>query len=232
MLRRIRVEWHVKEGETISPIKHCATVRGPVRKILLGERVALNTLARCSGIATKSSSLVSLLQNHSAKVPILAGTRKTTPGFRVVEKYGMLVGGADPHRHDLSSMTMLKDNHIWSKGSITNAVKAAKAVGGFALKVEVECQSEAEAAEAILAGADIVMLDNHTPEQAHVAASNLKKRFREDTTGGPRAFLIEISGGITEENITSFVGSDVDIISTSSIHQGVGYVDFSLKIAH
>lgn len=144
----------------------------------------------------------------------------------------MLVGGADPHRHDLSSMTMLKDNHIWSKGSITNAVKAAKAVGGFALKVEVECQSEAEAVEAIIAGADIVMLDNHTPEQAHIAAKNLKQRFREDTFGGPRAFLIEISGGITAENITSFVGSDVDIISTSSIHQGVGHVDFSLKIAH
>lgn len=91
---------------------------------------------------------------------IIAGTRKTTPGFRLVEKYGMLVGGIDPHRYDLSSMVMLKDNHIWSKGSIPKAVSAARSVCGFSLRIEVEVRDEAEAVQAIEAGADVVMLDN------------------------------------------------------------------------
>ena len=125
------VEWHVKEGDTVGEkITHCATVRGPVRNLLLGERVALNTLARCSGIATKSNRLLTLLRKAGYQ-NILAGTRKTTPGFRLVEKYGMLVGGVDAHRVDLSHMTMLKDNHIVAAGSITNAVRAAKSAGGY-----------------------------------------------------------------------------------------------------
>ncbi|MCJ1226358.1 hypothetical protein MMC12_003008 [Toensbergia leucococca] len=222
------VEWHIQEGESFDPIKHCATVKGPVRKILLGERVALNTLARCSGIATKSARLLSLIHSAGHANTILAGTRKTTPGFRLVEKYGLLIGGCDPHRHDLSAMTMLKDNHIWAAGSITRAVHAAKAAGGFAVKVEVECQSEAEADEAVAAGADVVMLDNFTGEGVQVTARGLRERWR----GKGREFLIEVSGGLTEENVGGFVCGDVDVVSTSSIHQGVQHVDFSLKITH
>ena len=157
---------------------------------------------------------------------ILAGTRKTTPGFRLVEKYGMLVGGCDTHRIDLSAMTMLKDNHVVAAGSITRAVKAAQAAAGFAIKVEVECQSETEADEAVAAGADVVMLDNFTGEGVKVAARGLKERWR-----GRREFLTEVSGGLTEANVADFVCNDVDVISTSSIHQGVPHVDFSLKIA-
>jgi nicotinate-nucleotide pyrophosphorylase (carboxylating) len=172
----------------------------------------------------RSAQLLNLLRTAGYK-NILAGTRKTTPGFRLVEKYGMLVGGVDQHRHDLSSMTMLKDNHIWAcGGSITKAVHAAKAAGGFAVKVEVECQTEAEAHEAAAAGADVVMLDNFTPDGVKVAAKNLKEQW------GGRGVLIEISGGLTEGNVSAFVSSDIDIISTSSIHQGVKHVDFSLKI--
>lgn len=142
---------------------------------------------------------------------------------RLVEKYGMLVGGVDPHRHDLSTMTMLKDNHIWAcGGSITKAVHAAKAAGGFSVKVEVECQSLAEAVEASKAGADVVMLDNFTPEGVRDAAKELKKQF-------PNV-LVEVSGGLTEDNVEPFVCEDIDIISTSSIHQGVKHIDFSLKI--
>ncbi|KAL8674751.1 MAG: hypothetical protein Q9168_000835 [Polycauliona sp. 1 TL-2023] len=239
------VEWHVREGETFEPVKHCATVRGPIRKILLGERVALNTLARCSGIATKTSTLLHLLRTHAPTKhpPILAGTRKTTPGFRLPEKYALSVGGADPHRHDLSSMTMLKDNHIWAcSGDITRAVRTAKAAGGFSVKVEVECQSEAEAMEAIRAGADVVMLDNFKPgEELRMVVGRLKERFREgrweDGEGEwqkepVKEFLIEISGGLTEENVEWYVVEGVDVISTSSIHQGVKHVDFSLKVVH
>ncbi|KAF2084567.1 nicotinate-nucleotide pyrophosphorylase [Saccharata proteae CBS 121410] len=220
------VEWHIKEGEVFDPVKHCATVRGPVRKLLLGERVALNTLARCSGIATKSDSLLTLLRK-AGYTNTLAGTRKTTPGFRLVEKYGMLVGGCDPHRHDLSAMTMLKDNHIWSSGSITKAVHAAKASGGFAIKVEVECQSFEEADEAIAAGADVVMLDNFTGDGVKECSKKLKDKWGR---GRNARALVEVSGGLTEENVEKYVCDDVDVVSTSSIHQGVKHVDFSLKI--
>lgn len=115
-----RVQWFFREGAQLQPTPDnpkikVAVVRGPARHLLLGERVALNTLARCSGIATKSDRLLQAAQQAGFR-GLVAGTRKTTPGFRLVEKYGMLVGGIDPHRYDLSSMVMLKDNHIWSKG--------------------------------------------------------------------------------------------------------------------
>lgn len=239
------VEWHANEGchvETHGGKKALATVSGPARGLLEGERVALNILARCSGVATQSRRLLVNLRSAGYK-GIVAGTRKTTPGFRLVEKYGMLVGGADTHRMDLSTMTMLKDNHVWSRGSITEAVKAAKAAGGFSLKIEVEVQSEEEADEAIAAGADIIMLDNFTGEGVRVAARSLKERW-----AGKQQFLLEVSGGLTADNAESyichgkvaersFMGSnvadrrlDIDILSTSSIHQGVPHVDFSLKI--
>ena len=141
----------------------------------------------------------------------------------------MLVGGCDPHRHDLSQMTMLKDNHIWASGSITRAVRAAKAAGGFSVKVEVECQSLEEANEAAEAGADIVMLDNFSPDGVRTAAAQLKDKWGRGT-GDRKAFLVEVSGGLTEENVEPYVCGDIDIVSTSSIHQGVKHVDFSLKI--
>ena len=259
-----RVEWHITEGHSLPPaqVTTCATVRGPIRKILLGERVALNILARCSGIASKSSALVSALRAHGWN-GTLAGTRKTTPGFRVVEKYGILVGGADPHRHDLSSMTMLKDNHVWacannaasssssSSGSksagvkdgdesaiaaaIPQAVQAAKSVGGFATKVEVECRSLDEANAAIGAGADVIMLDNFSPEGVRDAARQLKEKWRQpgsaSASASSRSFLIEVSGGLNESNAALYACPDVDILSTSSIHQGTGIVDFSLKVS-
>ncbi|KAI9172355.1 Nicotinate-nucleotide pyrophosphorylase [Paramyrothecium foliicola] len=225
------VEWHADEGTFIDPSNaggktSVATVRGPARGVLLGERVALNTLARCSGVATRSRDLVTRLR-EAGYAGIVAGTRKTTPGFRLVEKYGMLVGGADAHRMDLSAMVMLKDNHVWSRGSISDAVAAAKAVAGFSVKVEVEVQSEAEADEAIGAGADVVMLDNFTGDGVRVAARSIKERW-----SGKRHFLLEVSGGLKADNVAPYVCQDIDIISTSSIHQGVPHVDFSLKIEH
>ncbi|KAH7634294.1 putative nicotinate-nucleotide pyrophosphorylase [Sordaria sp. MPI-SDFR-AT-0083] len=196
------VEWHATEGchvETHGGKKALATVSGPARGLLEGERVALNILARCSGVATQSRHLLVNLRSAGYK-GIVAGTRKTTPGFRLVEKYGMLVGGADTHRMDLSTMTMLKDNHVWSRGSITEAVKAAKAAGGFSLKIEVEVQSEEEADEAIAAGADIIMLDNFTGEGVKVAARSLKERW-----AGKKQFLLEVSGGLTADNAESYI---------------------------
>lgn len=229
--------------------------------ILLGERLSLNILSRCSGIASRSASLVSALRAHSWN-GTLAGTRKTTPGFRLVEKYGILVGGADPHRHDLSSMTMLKDNHVWAcannraspsasssdavpidqqqqhrhsdqpaflsiAAAIPHAVHAAKAAAGFANKIEVECRSIDEANAAIQAGADVIMLDNFSADGVRAAAHHLKQTW----AGKNKSFLIEVSGGLNEANAKDYVCDDVDILSTSSIHQTAGIVDFSLKVS-
>lgn len=133
-----------------------ATVTGPVHHLLRGERTALNTLSRCSGVATAAHTAVQIARDLHWNGHV-AGTRKTTPGsFRTVEKYGLLVGGAATHRLDLSQMVMLKDNHIWSRGgSISAAVQAAKVAAGFSQKIEVECQSLEEAQEAAKAGADV-----------------------------------------------------------------------------
>ncbi|TFK71809.1 nicotinate-nucleotide diphosphorylase [Pluteus cervinus] len=218
------VEWHVKEGDSFEPVKHVATVRGKARHLLLGERIALNLLARCSGIATKSRRIKDLARSYGYH-GIIAGTRKTTPGFRLVEKYGMLVGGIDPHRHDLSSMIMLKDNHIWSSGSITNAIEQARAVGGFSLLLDVEVRTEEEADEAINAGADIVMLDNLEGQELVSVAQRLKYKWK-----GQRKFLFETSGNITEDNLRERAINDIDILSTSAVHQSVQHIDFSLKI--
>ncbi|KAK2466094.1 hypothetical protein APHAL10511_001736 [Amanita phalloides] len=218
------VEWHLRDGDIFEPIKHIATVRGKARHLLLGERIALNLLARCSGIATRSRKIKDLARSYGYN-GIVAGTRKTTPGFRLVEKYGMLVGGIDAHRYDLSGMIMLKDNHIWSSGSITTTVKQARAVGGFSLLLEVEVQSESEADEAIDAGADIIMLDNMEGEQLVGVARRLRGKWK-----GKRNFKFESSGNITEHNLKERAINDIDILSTSAVHQSVPHVDFSLKI--
>jgi len=164
---------------------------------------------------------------------ILAGTRKTTPGFRIVEKYAMLVGGIDAHRIDLSSMIMLKDNHIWSKGvilllseliiqgSITDAVRAARSVGGFALKIEVEVQSEAGADEAIAAGADIIMLDNFDGPGLRKAAFSIRERWNFDSISkDTNKVLLECSGGLTEENVASYLCN------------GISFLEFVLTSSH
>lgn len=216
-----KVVWNASEGDFIQPVCEVATVTGKVRNILLGERVALNCLTRASGIATMSRRLQQLADDHGWHGEV-AGTRKTTPGFRLVEKYSLLVGGMSTHRHDLSSMVMLKDNHIWSAGSITQAVHDARKACGFSLKIEVECRSTAEACEAADAGADVVMLDNFQPQVLHEAAGRIKRQF-------PRV-LVEASGGLTKDNVTAYFGPDVDVVSLGCATQGYSVVNYSLKI--
>eukprot|EP00834_Sanchytrium_tribonematis_P009025 NODE_1392_length_1158_cov_1.479698.p1 type:complete len:288 gc:universal NODE_1392_length_1158_cov_1.479698:53-916(+) len=218
------VEWHVKDGHEITQITTpICKIKGLAKQILLGERIALNALARCSGVATMSNEamkLVNSVQYHG----LVAGTRKTTPGFRLVEKYGMLVGGVDSHRMDLSSMVMLKDNHIDSLGSIKSAVAATKKYSGFHTKIEVECRNDYDATEAIQAGADVIMLDNFSPENAKETAKALKQKFKN------HHFIIEVSGGISLENIKDYCGEYIDVISTSAFTQRYSVIDFSLKV--
>ena len=227
------IKWFVQEGEIIDSAKinqnkgkiPVALVRGPAHQILLAERTALNLLARSSGIATQSFMTKKLAEENGYK-GIIAGTRKTTPGLRLVEKYSMLVGGVDAHRYDLSSMVMLKDNHITSVGSITKAIDRARSVCGFSQKIEVEVSSEDEAREAIEAGADVIMLDNFSDKELPLVA----KRLKESYVGLLKSFVLECSGGLTKENIKTYLNNDIDVYSTSSIHQGCKNIDYSLDI--
>ena len=208
----------VKEGEKVL----LATVVGPVNALLRGERTALNTMSRCSGVATASRKAVDHAKSLGWK-GLVAGTRKTTPGFRLVEKYGLLVGGAATHRLDLSQMVMLKDNHIWAVGgSITKAVQVARKAAGFTCQIEVECQSLEEALEAASAGADIVMLDNFEPSQLKQDAATFKSQFPHVT--------VEASGGITFDTMHSYISDHVDVISRGNLTQGYPAIDYSLKI--
>ena len=216
-----KVEWLREEGSLIKPITEIAYVTGPINKLLIGERLALNIITRASGVATQANKIIEQAKNlgFSGKI---AGTRKTTPGFRLIEKYGLIVGGADTHRMDLSSMVMLKDNHIASAGSITKAVTKAKKISSVWTKIEVECKSLEQALEALNAGAEIVMLDNFTPSIAIETAITIKKTW-------PKA-IIEVSGGINKENISNFYSNSIDIISLGILTTNYSPIDYSLKI--
>eukprot|EP01065_Artemidia_motanka_P053435 TRINITY_DN9907_c0_g1_i1.p1 TRINITY_DN9907_c0_g1~~TRINITY_DN9907_c0_g1_i1.p1 ORF type:complete len:314 (+),score=87.22 TRINITY_DN9907_c0_g1_i1:61-942(+) len=223
-----RVEWTrmYPEGSRVNASSASRVtigrVFGPAARILQGERTALEVLTRCSACATAARDAVDIAQKQGWKGRI-AATRKTTPGaFRLVEKYGVLIGGADTHRYSLSTMTMLKDNHVDAAGGITAAVKKAKDLGGFALKVEVEARSVADAEEACRAGADVVMLDNFTPDQLRECAPKLKQAF-------PHT-LFEVSGGITHSSLPNFLVDGVDILSMGCLTHGTPATDVSLKI--
>jgi nicotinate-nucleotide pyrophosphorylase (carboxylating) len=221
------VAWHVQEGARITPAQAAArtivaTVTGPARALLMGERTALNCLARASGVATQAAEAVAVAR-AAGWAGQVAGTRKTTPGFGLVEKYALLVGGASTHRMDLSNMVMLKDNHVWSTGGIAASVRKAQAAAGFSTQVEVECSSLAEALEAAGAGAQIVMLDNMTPSVLRETAAALKAVH-------PRV-VIEASGGIESGSLAAYLSPHVDVVSMGKLTQGYGVLDFSLKIA-
>ena len=211
------VEWLYQEGNQLEPVCEVAKVTGPANRVLQGERTALNVLTRASGVATHARALATEAKRIGWSGEV-AGTRKTTPGFRLVEKYSLLVGGISTHRHDLSQMVMLKDNHIWSAGSISLAVKRAREAAGFSIKIEVECRSIAEAKEAAGAGAEIVMLDNFEPAALAVAARALKSEFPH--------LIIEASGGIRRDTLAQFCLPEVDVVSLSATTQGYAAVNF------
>lgn len=216
-----QVSWLLPEGSKLVPVTKVAEVRGPAHRLLLGERVALNTLARCSGIASAAAEAVRVARG-TGWTGHVAGTRKTTPGFRLVEKYGLLVGGAAPHRYDLGGLVMVKDNHVVAAGDVEQAVRGARRAADFALKVEVECSSLQEAVRAARAGADLVLLDNFQPEELHPTAAALKAQFP--------SVVVEASGGVTLGNLPQFCGPHVDVISLGMLTQAAPALDFSLKL--
>ncbi|XP_032462410.1 nicotinate-nucleotide pyrophosphorylase [carboxylating] isoform X3 [Phocoena sinus] len=216
-----QVSWLLPEGSKLVPVAKVAEVRGPAHCLLLGERVALNMLARCSGVASAATAAVETARG-TGWAGHVAGTRKTTPGFRLVEKYGLLVGGAASHRYDLGGLVMVKDNHVVAAGGVEKAVRGARQAADFSLKVEVECSSLQEAAEAAEAGADLVLLDNFRPEELHPTAAALKARF--PNVG------VEASGGITLDSLPQFCGPHIDVISLGMLTQAAPALDFSLKL--
>ena len=182
-----KVIFDVKDGDAVKKGQHMATVIGDIRVLLSGERTALNYLQRMSGIATYTNTVAKMLEGTKTT---LLDTRKTTPCMRIFEKYAVKVGGGSNHRYNLSDGVLLKDNHIDAAGSVAAAVKAAKAYAPFVRKIEVETENLDMVKEAVEAGADIIMLDNMSPEEMAEAVKIIDGRAK-----------TECSGNVTKENI-------------------------------
>lgn len=210
----------VPEGVKVGPNTLIAEVEGPARMLLSAERTALNFLQRLCGVATQARRFVDAVAHTSCRV---VDTRKTTPGWRRLEKYAAGVGGAKNHRADLSSGVLIKDNHLIAAGGITAAIKRSQEYASHLLKVECEVTDLKGLLEAIEAGADIVLLDNMTPEQIKEAV-----RLAEQHKKGARRVLLEASGGINLQTIASYAEAGADIISSGSITHSAKAIDIGL----
>lgn len=212
----IKIEILIKDGESVKYGDEIMRLEGRTASLLKGERTALNLIQHMSGIATAANQATKLVDGTNASI---ADTRKTLPGMRPLQKYAVMTGGAKNHRYNLSDAAMLKDNHIDAAGGITAAVTALRKKIGHMTKIEVETRNLDELKEALAVGADIIMLDNMSPE--------LMKEAVEITNG--RAVL-EASGGITNETLREVAESGVDIISIGALTHSVKAFDISMYI--
>ena len=212
------IEMFCHDGDGVREGDLMAKVTGDIRVLLSGERVALNYLQRMSGIATYTRSVAKLLEGSGVT---LLDTRKTTPNCRVFEKYAVRVGGGCNHRYNLSDGVLLKDNHIGAAGSITKAIQMAKAYAPFVRKIEIETETLEQVAEAVEAGADIIMLDNMTPEVMKQAVALIDGRAQ-----------TECSGNITKENIARICEIGVDFVSSGALTHSAPILDISMKHLH
>ncbi|MDY5845504.1 MAG: carboxylating nicotinate-nucleotide diphosphorylase [Bariatricus sp.] len=212
------VELFCKDGDAVKNGELMGVVRGDIRVLLSGERVALNYLQRMSGIATYTHSVAKLLEGSKTK---LLDTRKTTPNMRIFEKYAVRVGGGYNHRYNLSDGVLLKDNHIGAAGSVRKAVEMAKEYAPFVRKIEVEVENLDMVREAVEAGADIIMLDNMSPDEMKEAIRIIDGRAE-----------TECSGNVTKENIARLTSLGVDYISSGALTHSAPILDISLKNLH
>ena len=211
------------DGDAIKKGDILLEIEGNARRILLLERTALNLLMRMSGVATVTNRIVAKVNDANPKVRV-AGTRKTAPALQKFDKLAIAIGGGDPHRNALDDMVLIKDNHIAVVGSVKDALLLAMENVSFSKKIEIEVESVEDALIACENGADIVMLDNMSPEEVQSTLNALKEKgLRENV-------LIEISGGITEDNILDYAPLDVDIISLGSITHQASSLNFSLDM--
>ena len=211
-------EFYVKDGDKVEKGQLLGIVRGDIRVLLSGERTALNYLQRMSGIATYTRQIADLLKGSKTK---LLDTRKTTPNMRIFEKYAVKTGGGYNHRYNLSDGVLLKDNHIGAAGSVKKAVEMAREYAPFVRKIEVETENLDMVKEALEAGADIIMLDNMTPEMMKEAVALIDGRAQ-----------TECSGNVTKENIENLVSIGVDYISSGALTHSAPILDLSLKNLH
>lgn len=212
---KTKVSFDVKDGDRVKKGCHLATVTGDIRVLLSGERTALNYLQRMSGIATYTNAIVKLLEGTRTK---LLDTRKTTPCMRIFEKYAVRVGGGSNHRYNLSDGVLLKDNHIDAAGGVKEAVAVAKTYAPFVRRIEVETENLDMVREAVEAGADIIMLDNMTPDEMAKAVRIIDGRAE-----------TECSGNITKENIKTITDTGVDYVSSGALTHSAPILDISLK---
>jgi nicotinate-nucleotide pyrophosphorylase (carboxylating) len=219
----LSVKTEVADGDEIKSGKVILRISGDARAVLSAERTMLNLLSRMSGIATATRRLAEKLLKANSTAEI-AATRKTAPGLGYFDKKAVLIGGGDPHRLRLDDMVLVKDNHIAIAGSVEKAVKKAKQNASFSKKIEAEVTSVADALKAAEAGADIVMLDNFSPKQVREAVNALKQ------AGFFGKVLLEVSGGITEQNLLEYASAQVDIISMGALTHSVNALDISLEI--
>lgn len=198
-------------------------IEGNARKILLLERTALNLLMRMSGVASLTNKIVKKVHEVNPKIRV-AGTRKTAPALQKYDKLAISIGGGDTHRNALDDMILIKDNHIAVVGSVKKALELTKENNSFSKKIEIEVETVEDAIIACENGADIVMFDNMSPEEAQNTLNALEEKdLRKDV-------LIEISGGITEDNILDYAPLDVDIISLGSLTHQASSLNFSLDM--
>ncbi len=207
-----------QDGDFVAKGQVIAEVEGPVRALLSGERVILNLLQHASGIATATADVIERLNDSSITI---TDTRKTLPGLRALQKYAVRCGGGQNHRFRLDDGVMIKDNHIKAAGSIAKAVEMARANIGHMVKIEVETESKEQVLEAVEAKADVIMLDNRTPEEVKVL-----------TTLIPDTIISEVSGGITPDNIASYRGCGANVISLGWLTHSVKALDISFNLVN
>ena len=215
---KTEISFNFIDGDAVKMGDLLGTVTGDIRVLLSGERVALNYLQRMSGIATYTKQVSKLLEG--SKVTLL-DTRKTTPNCRVFEKYAVRIGGGCNHRYNLSDGVLLKDNHIGAAGSVAKAVAMAKEYAPFVRKIEIEVETMEQVKEAVEAGADIIMLDNMTPEMMKEAVELIAGRAQ-----------TECSGNITKENIAKILETGVDFVSSGALTHSAPILDISMKNLH
>jgi nicotinate-nucleotide pyrophosphorylase (carboxylating) len=212
---RISVELLVRDGTAVERGEVLLIARGPAVSVLAAERTALNFVQRLSGVATLSRRYADAVTGTTTRV---IDTRKTTPGFRVLEKAAVRAGGCFNHRFDLGSGVLIKDNHIVACGSVKTAVERARHGAPHSLRVEVEVTNLSELDEALAAGAEVVLLDNMTPAQVETAAARAHAR----------GILVEVSGGITLSTIAEYARAGADLISVGALTHSAPAVDIGL----
>ena len=210
----IEMKANFKDGDAVKKGDVIAVVSGNAQNVLTGERTALNFMQRLTGIATRTHASVAEVAGTNAKI---TDTRKTTPGLRVLEKYAVRVGGGTNHRFNLADGVLIKDNHIAVSGGIKNAVKNARAVIPHTLKIEVEVETKEQLAEALDAGADIIMLDNMSNDLMRECVGIVAGRA-----------LVEASGNMGEKSLREVAETGVDI-SIGALTHTVKAADISLK---